>query len=93
MPADSTNPVTMALRVRRWAEMLIIFFALPAIVALVTDPKERVRPLTQDLGIEGLYDLAQGGIRYLFPVLISMGLAAAIFLILDKTFDNRRLWG
>ena len=73
--------------------MLFIFFVLPALVALVTDPQERVRPLTRQFGFEDLYDLAQGGIRFLFPVLISIGLIAAIFLILDKTFDNRRLWG
>lgn len=73
--------------------MLAIFFVLPGLVALVTDPAERVRPLTQQLGFESLYDLAQGGIRFLFPVLITIGLIAAIFLILDKSFDNRRLWG
>ncbi len=80
-------------RVWRWAEMLLIFFALPALVALVTDPKERVRPLTRQLGIESLYDLSQGGIRYLFPVLISIGLLAALALVFDRSFDNRRLWG
>lgn len=77
----------------RWAEMVGIFFVLPALVALVTDPLERVRPVLRGIGAEPLYDLAQSGIRFLFPVLISIALVAAIFLIRDKTFDNRRLWG
>jgi len=76
-----------------WVEMLAIFFVLPGLVALVTDPKERVRPFTQQLGLENLYDLAQGGVRFLIPMLIAIGLVAAAFLVLDKSFDNRRLWG
>lgn len=77
----------------RWAEMLGIFFLLPGLVALVTDPRERVRPVLKGLGAEPVYDLAQRGIRFLFPVLITIGLLAAIALVRDKTFDNRRLWG
>lgn len=73
--------------------MLGIFFVLPGLVALVTDPAERVRPLTHWLGIESFYHFAQGGIRFLFPVLITIGLIAALTLVFDKSFDNRRLWG
>lgn len=93
MEAESTTPKPAFQRVTRWIEMLTIFFVLPGLVALVTDPEERARPITRQLGIEPLYDVAQGGIRYLFPVLITIGLVAALVLIFDKTFDNRRLWG
>lgn len=90
-PTDAEAPRPSPLL--RWVEMLGIYFLLPGLVALVTDPQERVRPLLQSLGAEPLYDLAQRGIRFLFPVLITIGLLAAIALIRDKTFDNRRLWG
>ncbi len=73
--------------------MLGIFFVLPGLVAQVTDPAERVRPLMQSLGTVSLYDSAQGGIRFLFPVLITIGLVAGLALVMDKSFDNRRLWG
>lgn len=77
----------------RWAEMVVVFFVLPGVVALVTDPKERVRPVLAGVGAEGVYDLAQRGIGLLFPVLITLGVVAAVVLVRDRSFDNRRLWG
>lgn len=93
MGGGSAQPAERPRPALRWAEMLAIFFVLPGAVALVTDPRERIRPLLRSLGAESLYDLARGGIGLLFPVLITIGLLAALLLVFDRSFDNRRLWG
>lgn len=84
--------LSRARRALRWGEMLVIFFGLPAFVALLMDPAMRARPVFDSLGIALVYDAAQNAIQFLFPTLIVIALIAALVLIRDDTFDNRRLW-
>ncbi|RNC81492.1 MAG: CPBP family intramembrane metalloprotease [Phycisphaera sp.] len=83
-----STPQTIA----RWAEMLLIFFATPGFVAMLTDPKERAKPLFESMGLGLMYKIGQEAIAFLIPTLIVIGLIAALFLLRDKAFENRRLW-
>lgn len=84
--------LSAAVRLARWCELITIFFFLPAFVALLTDPSQRVRPLFEDAGAADLYDTGRGVVRFIFPILITMGILAGAWLSVDPTFDTRRLW-
>lgn len=92
--SEPTPPRTLSVthKAGRWVEMLLIFFATPGFVAMLTDPQERARPLFEGLGIGVAYTMGQQAIRFLFPVLIVVALMAAFILLRDNTFENRKLW-
>lgn len=92
--ANESNPAPLssARKSARWVEMLLIFFGLPAFVALLTDPQERARPAFEALRVGTLYSIGQQSIRFLFPVLIVVALLAMSVLLKDPTFENRQLW-
>lgn len=79
-------------RAWRWAEMLGLFFAVPAFVAAFIDPRRRFRPWFEAAGVEGLFDAGRAAARGLIPMLLVFTIVVAVVLVRDKAFDNRRLW-
>ncbi|HHN77188.1 MAG TPA: hypothetical protein ENK11_00735, partial [Phycisphaerales bacterium] len=76
----------------RWAEMVFFFFVLPGVAALAVDPRRRGEGVLRGVGLGFLYELPLSGARLLLPMLVLFTLAVVVWLLLDPTFDRRRLW-
>lgn len=76
----------------RWAEMLGFFFVLPGVVALVVDPARRAEGAYRAVGLGFLFDLPFPAQRLLMPLLLLFTIGVVVWLLLDRSFDKRRLW-
>lgn len=84
--------MTRAARALRWAEMLGVFFGLPAAVAVFTDPSRRFEPLFVAAGGAGVFEAGVLVGRRVIPLLLVFGAILAAALLLDRGFDRRILW-
>lgn len=78
--------------VLRWIEMISIFFGIPAFVAVFLDPKQRLRPFFDASGADTIFNGMRVAVGMVIPLLLVVTVIAAIVLVRDKSFDNRRLW-
>ena len=78
--------------VLRWAELFVLFVAVPGFFAAWIDPYNVVRPHAERFGLGGLYELPIRPNRLLLPTLMVFTLVIAAVLILDRRFPSRRLW-
>lgn len=76
----------------RWLEMLAIFFAVPAFIAVFLDPKQRLRPYFEASGTDTIFAGLRTAAGMVIPLLLVFTLAITIWLAIDRTFQNRRLW-
>ena len=79
-------------RFARWAEMVLIFFGLPLLVALLLDPNERLRPWFEANGGGEIFNSARTAAGMVIPLLVAFTLIVLVFLLTDPTFPKRRLW-
>ncbi|MEQ8770520.1 MAG: CPBP family intramembrane glutamic endopeptidase [Phycisphaerales bacterium] len=78
-------------RVARWAEMVAVFFGIPAAIALYVDPQRRLDVWLAELGLT-LGDPGFPRSRVLIPTLVVFTIVIAVVLGVSKTFPNRQLW-
>lgn len=76
----------------RWAEMLVLFFGVPAVVAVFIDPEQRLRGVFTAAGADSVFEAGRVAARLMIPMLLVFTAAIAVVLVRDRTFDNRRLW-
>lgn len=76
----------------RWGELLGLYFVVPAVLAVLMDPLDRARGWLTPLRLDGLCDLDIDRGWLVFPVLLFTTGTMLAFLLLSKSFDNRRLW-
>ena len=83
------TPVVAALR---WAELVAVFFAIPAIFAAYVDPQRRFDPVFSAIGLDALLaeDFRRAGV--LMPGIIVFSLIILLALILDRSFPRRAFW-
>ncbi|MAY75102.1 MAG: hypothetical protein CMJ31_10370 [Phycisphaerae bacterium] len=82
----------MIRRVYLWIELFLVFFAVPGLFALIVDPLDRADGAFAALGL-GAINAMERPTALLMPALILFCLATLAWLLLDRSFDNRRLWG
>ena len=76
----------------RWAEMLVLFFGAPALLAAFVDPYGVVRPWADAIGIGGIYDTLGRRSAVLMPALGVFTLMVLAWLFADRSFQQRQLW-
>jgi membrane protease YdiL (CAAX protease family) len=76
----------------RWLELLAIFFAVPAFVAVFLDPAQRLRPWFDASGADTIFTALRAAAGMIIPILLIFTVIVTVVLARDKTFDNRRLW-
>lgn len=76
----------------RWAEMLVLFFGVPAGVAVFIDPEQRLRGVFTAAGADSVFEAGRVAARLMIPMLLVFTALIAVVLVRDKSFDNRRLW-
>ena len=79
-------------RALRWAEMLAIFFGIPAFVAVFLDPEQRLRPWFDASGADGVFAGMRAAAGMIIPILLIFAVVVTVVLARDKTFENRVLW-
>lgn len=77
----------------RWSEMGFLYVLLPGLLALAVDREGRGHGLMQAVGLGWLVELGEVPGRLVFPVLLATTAVIVVFLLLDRSFDNTRLWG
>lgn len=75
-----------------WAELFALFFAVPALLAMIVHPTARFAPLFDALGLDPLNDIG-APTRLLMPALMLFFVAVTAFLLLDPSFNKQHLWG
>ncbi len=76
----------------RWAEMLGLFFGVPAVIAAFVDPARRFDGWFRAVGLGGVLDLGWPRARVLMPALAIFTLVILGWLLLDRSFPKRNLW-
>lgn len=76
----------------RWSELLGLYFAVPALLAVLMDPLDRARGWLAPVHLDGLCDLDINRGWLVFPVLLFTTGTMLVFLLRSKSFDNSRLW-
>ena len=86
------EPLPAWRRAWRWAEMVLVFFGIPALIALYVDPQQRAKPLADAIGLGFVFELPFPPARVLMPALGVFTLVVLGWLIADRTFPKRWLW-
>jgi len=86
------QPPTPLRRAWLWAEMGVLFFGIPAVYAAMLDPQHRFEPVFDAIGLDILFNLGIPPQHMLFPLLLGTTALIVLFLLLDPTFEKRRLW-
>ena len=76
----------------RWAEMVVLFFLVPGLLAAFVDPHGLVRPWAETAGLGDLYTLLDRRSAVLMPALVLFTLFVLAWLVLDSSFKTRQLW-
>ena len=96
--APETNDASIRIRIGaagrawRWFEMGVLFFGVPALLAAMLDPARRFEPVFRSIGLGSLFDLPFPASRLIFPVLLVTTAGIVAWLLLDRSFETRRLW-
>ncbi len=76
----------------RWAEMIGVFFGLPALVALFVDPARRLDTALASVGIAELTPPGFKRFTVMLPILILFSIVIAFVLVFARSFPTRKLW-
>lgn len=81
------------MRLWLWLEFCGLYLLVPPLIAALIQP-ERADALLRRMGIMHLsFDAGLSRGLFVFPVLLLTFVSMFLFLRLDPTFDNQRLWG
>lgn len=76
----------------RWAEMGFLYGLLPGLLAAAVDKQGLAHDLMRLVGLGWLVEIGSVPGRLVFPVLLGTTVFIVGFLLLDRSFDNSRLW-
>lgn len=72
--------------------MATLFFLVPALLAMIVDPLDRAALFLEAVGLVALVEM-QRPARLLMPALLLFTALVTVWLLRDRTFDRRRMWG
>lgn len=88
-----TEPLPKPRAAARWAELVVLFFAVPALFAWWRATGTALQDWLVTLGApEGLANAVRPQ-RFMFPVLFLFTGGCLVALLVDKGFGKRRFWG
>ena len=91
-PIDTPHP-SRFLRIWLWTEFIILYILIPPAVAGFIQPHLGDNVLRRVGITDWSFDLGLPRWIYVFPLLLFTFLSMLLYLRLDPTFDNTRLWG
>lgn len=75
-----------------WAELVLVFFGLPALFAAYVDPLRRFDPIFDSIGLGAVLNPGMPRPRVLLPAIVIFSLVLLALLLFDRTFPKRQLW-
>ncbi len=94
-PAPTAREAPVPGRARRvwlWGEMMLLYFVVPAVIALLIDPNGWANRALGAVGLASPLELPVRSRAVVFPALFAFTALTLTWLLLDRSFDRRRLW-
>ena len=75
-----------------WLELVVLFFAVPGLLAAWVDPHRRFDGLFRSVGLGAITEVDWPRSRVLMPALLLFVAFITLWLLLDRSFPKRQLW-